>query len=260
MTDLELLMQWHLRVLWDRDVEECQASIGLTQIMDELGRIIENEPIAQKLASGKLDSLVGDLSILSYCLGQLDLFLSWSRNYDAYLTDEREDKIMAEAEKAARYWEKIGDACSEVNLLAPSSSGGSEGKKSAAALGTPDGGRFAYPLEKKRTKENLEALRQAEKNLDEFWSAIDRIVQVKCGWQPGSLTWPDFVHARTSSGLLLAEKMYGTQWHFTHVQKGTRIELRQPHGNGKLPCSTVRRIGRRLRGIFGYDDKTFIPK
>ena len=37
----------------------------------------------------------------------------------------------------------------------------------------PSDGKFAYPAHRRRSKENIEALRKAETNLDEFWRAID---------------------------------------------------------------------------------------
>ena len=78
----------------------------------------------------------------------------------------------------------------------------------------------------------------------------------------GTLTWGDFLHAMTSSGLFVAQKMYGSMWHFTHVQDGTTVEFRQPASfeEKKMPFTTVMRYGRRLQGAFGYDDKTFTLK
>lgn len=40
-------------------------------------------------------------------------------------------------------------------------------------LGTPIGGRFAYPADKRRTKQTTEAMQKAERNLNEFWAAVD---------------------------------------------------------------------------------------
>ena len=34
--------------------------------------------------------------------------------------------------------------------------------------------KFKYPIEKRRTAENVETLRAAEKNLDAFWLKVDR--------------------------------------------------------------------------------------
>jgi hypothetical protein len=42
-----------------------------------------------------------------------------------------------------------------------------------APYGMPRGGRFNYPSDKRRTKENTEKMIEAEKNLDEFWTLIE---------------------------------------------------------------------------------------
>ncbi|KAE8309788.1 hypothetical protein BDV41DRAFT_567103 [Aspergillus transmontanensis] len=45
----------------------------------------------------------------------------------------------------------------------------------------PTEGKFTYPIEKRRTKENVTALRRAESCLDAFWAAIDQIMVNKAG-------------------------------------------------------------------------------
>jgi len=37
----------------------------------------------------------------------------------------------------------------------------------------PSDGKFTYPAHRRRSKENVEAMRKAETNFDEFWRAID---------------------------------------------------------------------------------------
>jgi len=56
-----------------------------------------------------------------------------------------------------------------------------------AGLGDISDRRFFYPSEKRRTKENVEALRRAERNLDDFWYAVDEIVDVNCGHLQGTV-------------------------------------------------------------------------
>ena len=40
-------------------------------------------------------------------------------------------------------------------------------------LGEPSEDKYYYPVDKRRTRENVEAMRTAERNLDSFWSAVD---------------------------------------------------------------------------------------
>jgi len=42
-----------------------------------------------------------------------------------------------------------------------------------AVLGNPTDGKFRYPSDKRRTQQNTDAMQEAEKNLDRFWSAFD---------------------------------------------------------------------------------------
>lgn len=44
---------------------------------------------------------------------------------------------------------------------------------SIASLGIPSDSRFYYPVDKRGTRENTESMRTAEKNLDDFWRAMD---------------------------------------------------------------------------------------
>jgi hypothetical protein len=53
------------------------------------------------------------------------------------------------------------------------------GLRRASELGNPSRGKFAYPIERRRNEQNVEALRSAEENLDAFWAEIDRIMVSK---------------------------------------------------------------------------------
>lgn len=63
------------------------------------------------------------------------------------------------------------------------------GVSRAISLGEPSGGKFAYPVAKRRTKENVEALRRAEGHLDAFWAAIDQLMSTKAGDLRDTAVW-----------------------------------------------------------------------
>jgi len=44
---------------------------------------------------------------------------------------------------------------------------------SVAKVGMPSDGRFQYPPDKRRTRQNTEIMRQADQNLDLFWQIVD---------------------------------------------------------------------------------------
>jgi len=46
-------------------------------------------------------------------------------------------------------------------------------------LGEPGGRKFYYPVNKRRTKENVEAMRSAEQNLNAFWLSVDQNMRIR---------------------------------------------------------------------------------
>lgn len=69
--------------------------------------------------------------------------------------------IQNEFVSQTRPWAGILSAIVEKNLM------------QAVDLGDISGGRFAYPIEKRRIKENVGILRYSEVSLDAFWARID---------------------------------------------------------------------------------------
>jgi len=53
--------------------------------------------------------------------------------------------------------------------------------RSLPALGSPENGRFFYPSDKRRNKQNTEAMRKAEGYLDAFWENVDNHYRRKAG-------------------------------------------------------------------------------
>ncbi|RWA07322.1 hypothetical protein EKO27_g7783 [Xylaria grammica] len=170
MSPIEKQLLPLLRLLWE-DGQDL-FFIGLPLVVDELGRLLEIEPRAQDLLSARIASIIGDLAIVSQCIAQFNLFLPWARGYDNALVD-REEGIKKEFAERTKPWGAVMAALNERNLA------------QVVKLGTPSDKRFAYPVEKRRTKQNVEALRQAEQNLDEFWAAVDRVVYTRCGQLAG---------------------------------------------------------------------------
>ncbi|KAI0135118.1 hypothetical protein F4814DRAFT_399921 [Daldinia grandis] len=160
-----------LRTLWE-DSQEL-FFIRLPLIVDELGRLLETEPHAQELVSPSITSAIGDLAIISHCISQLDLYQPWARGFEMALVDRSSD-IESEFKKRTKAWGMTMEALRDSNLI------------QVAQIGNPSDRRFAYPYEKRRTKQNVEELRRAEQHLDQFWEAIDRIVNKKCGSLKGT--------------------------------------------------------------------------
>ncbi|KAJ5738910.1 hypothetical protein N7493_002065 [Penicillium malachiteum] len=165
-TKVEGKLLYLLGILWSDSQQLFIA--GLPVIMDELERLIQSEKEARELLSPYVFSVIGDLSILSQCLNQFAHFLPWARTLDCIIAEE-EDNL------EEGYMKRTDARAGIVKAL----TNGRGGYDEALSLGDPSGGRFAYPIEKRRTRENVEALRKAESNLDSFWAAIDRITIAK---------------------------------------------------------------------------------
>ena len=48
-------------------------------------------------------------------------------------------------------------------------------------LGNPRDERAHYPIDQRRSKENVQAMREAEDHLDAFWAAVDRAFRSRAG-------------------------------------------------------------------------------
>ncbi|KAK7750173.1 hypothetical protein SLS62_007924 [Diatrype stigma] len=172
MNDIESQVLWILRTLWE-DGQDL-FFIRLPLIVDELGRLLETDPRAKELISARMAGTISDLSIVSHCISQLDLYQPWARGYESALVDRDQD-IKKEFAEHTITCNNIMFALHDRNLT------------TVAMSGNPTDKKFAYPFEKRRTKQNVEALQQAERNLDHFWANIDRIVYAKCGSLEGTV-------------------------------------------------------------------------
>jgi hypothetical protein len=157
-TKVETNLLWLLSVLWN-DGDDLFLT-GLTSTVDELERLLEAEAEAKKLISSHVAEVIGDLAIVAQCLRQIDLYHPWARSYDNAMVDLK-DELAEESKKSREPWNRIR-ACTDAQHVTR-----------AVKLLDPFKRRFSYPIDKRRTKENVAALRQAEWNLDQFWASID---------------------------------------------------------------------------------------
>ncbi|KAI9772208.1 MAG: hypothetical protein M1839_002526 [Geoglossum umbratile] len=145
---------WIFSTLWD---DKRLELAGLHTLMDEIERLSENDPKAKGLISSKIASTISDISVMSECLHQIELYQPWAATF----TDETVSRI-EELEKGYTVttagWEEFNKKFEGSSL---------------ANLGTPTGGRFFYPVDRRRTRETTEAMRHAEEQLDAFWRAAD---------------------------------------------------------------------------------------
>lgn len=171
LNNVEEQLIWLLSTLYEDGKPLFFASLPL--VVDELERLLQSEPHAQELLSSYLTEVVGDLSIISQCLNQLNVYHPWAQRWEIYM-GERKKGLEKEYKEWSEPWGRVRSAVQEKHL------------NRVVKLGEPSGGKFAYPFEKRRTQKNVEALRRAEANLDEFWAAIDQVISTKAGDLSGS--------------------------------------------------------------------------
>ncbi|KAG0199117.1 hypothetical protein BGX28_007544 [Mortierella sp. GBA30] len=147
-------LMWLFQTLWD---EQQRHLLGLSPLLDEMERLVQNDPKARNLFSSRVANMVADLSLLSECQRQISLYQPWASSFEteaAARQDELKDKHI---QRTVRIQE-LDTALKHISL----------------ANADPSDGKFFYPVEKRRTKENTEAMQQAEKALDGFWEKLDK--------------------------------------------------------------------------------------
>ncbi|KAH0565252.1 hypothetical protein GP486_001349 [Trichoglossum hirsutum] len=141
---------------------------GLNTLMDELERLMKSDPKMRELVSPWVAHQISDLSVFSQCLHQIELYQPWAATFETEMVN-KEDELKKDYLKTQKYIEP----CIHFQF------GGA-----ITSLGTPSSGRFYYPVDKRRTRENTEAIRQAEKHLDAFWGVLDRKLMSKGAISP----------------------------------------------------------------------------
>lgn len=150
-------LNWLVAMLWDKD--ERFQMIGPTFIVDELQRLIDTKS-ARSLLSTYVASTVGDLSIVFECINQVELYQPWAQKHGSQTNKERDD-MLNEMKAYVKIWQDSANAIDKKD-------------STLGSLGRPTDGKFAYPVAKRRTRENVELMRQAERNLDKFWERLTR--------------------------------------------------------------------------------------
>ncbi|KAI4869994.1 hypothetical protein F4820DRAFT_443476 [Hypoxylon rubiginosum] len=208
---------WLLQTLWEdgHDLFLCR----MTAVIDELDRLLKAEPRALELVSPYIAMLISELSITGECLRQLEIFQPWANGFEGALVD-REAGIKKEFAEHTKVWAQIYDAFKEQNIIA------------IQQLGDPSGGKFQYPVGKRRNKANIETLRRSEANLDAFWNAADDILYRKAGSINGTaykqvLSLPRYLQ-RTPEWVEPAAKKEEKSNHNHHQQNNGSYEYVSP--------------------------------
>jgi hypothetical protein len=179
---VEKELLWLLTTLWEDGQNLFFARMPM--IVDELERLLRVESRARELVSGYVAGRIGDLSILCECLRQLEIYQPWANGYESASVD-REEGIKKDLAAWRDNWVGIYNTMKSRPMVAH------------FKLAEPSDKRFFYPTEKRRTKETVEALRQAEANLDVFWDKFDNTLHAKAGDLEKTALWRLLSQKRT---------------------------------------------------------------
>ncbi|EPE05514.1 hypothetical protein F503_02253 [Ophiostoma piceae UAMH 11346] len=141
------------------------ADVGIPSMLDETQRAMNQENIGSDMISPFVASSIGDMSVLAHCMRVM-------RRTQPFAYDVPRSVIDAV---------KKDFDVSFTPLLRISRAMDGDNVHGAASLVDPSSGRFAYPVDKRRTKETVEAMQRAELNLDKFWLYIDQVMHLKAG-------------------------------------------------------------------------------
>lgn len=158
--------------LWEEG-GQMYSIVRMPVVMDDLERLLDSEPKAKDLVSPCIAGAIGDLTILSQCFKQLDNYQPWARAFDEEMPDYMDD-IEEEVQAKSQPWNS--SCAAELRALRDNTS-----ISQALKIGNISGGKLAYPIDKRRTRENVEVLRQSEAALDAFWASIDKLVKAGAG-------------------------------------------------------------------------------
>ncbi|KAK3620989.1 hypothetical protein LTR56_023070 [Elasticomyces elasticus] len=155
-----------LRVLWEDDY--LLFLISQTVAVDELERLLRSEPKAREMISCYVASVIPDLSVVTEATQQLRIFQLWAQTFENAMVDN-DDLIKGDYAVRTKHMHNLSGI---VKALSQSQ---------LNRLSVPVGRKFYYPVDKRRTKDNVEAMRSAEQSLDAIWTEMDRVVQMKLG-------------------------------------------------------------------------------
>ncbi|KAJ0159166.1 hypothetical protein CTA2_10201 [Colletotrichum tanaceti] len=90
MNKVESQLTWLLKTLWEDGQDLFFLQMPL--VLDELERLLQAEPQCKELVTARIADIIGNLSVLSQCINQLEHLQPWARAFEYQLVD-REARI-----------------------------------------------------------------------------------------------------------------------------------------------------------------------
>lgn len=143
-------------------ISEDSFYTSMPVMIDELERLLQSDAQAKSLISNNIAATIGTLSILKVCQEQVSDQENCRSRVKTKEIKEITTEMMEAHSRSMKYRADVARRDGPDGHL----------DKVLDCL-IPFIGRFEYPTEKRRTKENVAVLRKAEADLDAFWSAVD---------------------------------------------------------------------------------------
>ncbi|PYI03682.1 hypothetical protein BO78DRAFT_463113 [Aspergillus sclerotiicarbonarius CBS 121057] len=249
-------LSWIMTTLWD---EEERPLAGLTNLMDELQRMIENDKYVRELLTPWVMENISDLSVLSLCLQQILSFQPWAAIFPN-LVRMNEDVILDDYMRHVDQWNCPAFLflnCTMTLSSVPSVQSQRMTKGLFEKRSRPVGlVREPMPSHPANHGPDVQPTFTVDRRAYKVFTTLFYVPSRTS--QPGEVPWTDFLHAMASTGFSM-EKLYGSVWQFTpqrlDVERG--IQFHEPHPSGKIPFRTARRHGRRLFRAYGWHSGMF---
>lgn len=132
---------------------------GLHTVVDEIGRLMQSDSAVNAVITPWIAGRLSSLAVVSECLHQLHLFKPWSRKFEDDM-EINDSTIRSIYQKSFKDWAPVV----KINF---------EGSQ-VYRYADPTDGKFNYPAQRRRNKQNVEIMRKAETHLDAFWEAVDQ--------------------------------------------------------------------------------------
>lgn len=148
-----------------------RETFGLDTCIEEIDRIIQH-PVGKKLVTSHMQEMFSDIFIFAEGIRQVELFRPWADTFESRLVKHETlyDEVVGE-------WKDTFKMLTTLANFFPTQRTCNVG---AELL------HMKYPVEKKRTKANVEAMQAAETKLDTFWVQVLAQLQ-KAGLMKGRL-------------------------------------------------------------------------
>jgi hypothetical protein len=153
---------------------------GVHTLVEVLEHLLQKNPHMKAVTSPWVASCLSQLSIVSECLRQLNLFQPWAKKIQRTVKQRQTQLLIAHVSHFAPWNRVLCTSFRGTDLV---------------ALGKP-GLNFQYPVDKRRTRAHVETMRAAEASLDAFWQAADNHFRRQAGNTPHDLI-TDIIQERT---------------------------------------------------------------